>query len=219
MPTFAWWKLNDGSGTSAADASGNARNATLTNAPTWITGLGGSGALQFNGTNQSAATGNVSFTGGVISVSLWAKRNWATNNKYCPFFVHNYGAGQGIGFYVTGGAFQDWTQGALILVGNGYNSGVAPRVLAQFPAFADGTWLHIVGVLGPNNNDLYVNGVRLIPFHSATASVPNITTQPMGFGGNTGTSDFGDHAEDDIRIFTSALTASQVYGLFLAGPV
>lgn len=30
-----WWKLDDGSGSSAADSSGNGRNATLVNTPTW----------------------------------------------------------------------------------------------------------------------------------------------------------------------------------------
>src|ERR1019366_5109600 len=47
-----WWKLDDGSGTSAADSSGTGNTGTLTNGPAWTTGGMNNGALSFNGTNS-----------------------------------------------------------------------------------------------------------------------------------------------------------------------
>ena len=47
-----WWKLDDGSGTSAMDSSGNGNTGTLNNSPTWTTSGMNGGALTFNGTNQ-----------------------------------------------------------------------------------------------------------------------------------------------------------------------
>lgn len=35
----AWWRFNEGTGTSAADSSGNGNTATLTNGPTWVPGI------------------------------------------------------------------------------------------------------------------------------------------------------------------------------------
>tara|TARA_R100000808_G_C2145377_1_gene153200 strand:+ start:421 stop:1395 length:975 start_codon:yes stop_codon:yes gene_type:complete len=37
----AWWKLNEGTGTSAADSSSNSNTATLVNTPTWSTNTAG----------------------------------------------------------------------------------------------------------------------------------------------------------------------------------
>ena len=42
------WKLDDGSGTVAADSSGNGHNGTLQGNPQWIEGLFGM-ALEFDG--------------------------------------------------------------------------------------------------------------------------------------------------------------------------
>jgi len=44
----AEWKLDDGTGTSAVDSSGNGNTGTLTNGPTWTAGNTG-GALSFTG--------------------------------------------------------------------------------------------------------------------------------------------------------------------------
>ena len=46
-----YWTFDDGSGTTAADSSGNGYTATLVNGPTWITGKIG-GAISANGVNQ-----------------------------------------------------------------------------------------------------------------------------------------------------------------------
>lgn len=49
---IAWYKFNDGSGTNAADSSGNGNNASLYYFPTdnsqWVPGVVGGGALFFN---------------------------------------------------------------------------------------------------------------------------------------------------------------------------
>lgn len=49
---IAWWKFDDGSGTSAVDASGNGHTGTLQNGPSWTTGQIG-GAVNFDQTTYS----------------------------------------------------------------------------------------------------------------------------------------------------------------------
>src|SRR4030095_10522659 len=48
----AYWKFDEGSGTSAADASGNGNTATLVNGPVWTAGRVGN-ALYFDGINDN----------------------------------------------------------------------------------------------------------------------------------------------------------------------
>ncbi len=43
-----WWRLDEGSGTTAYDSSGNGRHGTLLGNPQWVTGKIG-GALEFDG--------------------------------------------------------------------------------------------------------------------------------------------------------------------------
>src|SRR5262249_7954581 len=50
-----WWKFDEGSGTTSADASGNSNTASLVGGPTWTAGRVGPGSLTFNGTTQSLA--------------------------------------------------------------------------------------------------------------------------------------------------------------------
>ena len=72
-----YWKLDEGSGTTAADASGSGNTATLINSPSWTAGETGS-ALNFvaGGKGYVSASGAGSlanlFTHG-MSVSVWIK--------------------------------------------------------------------------------------------------------------------------------------------------
>jgi len=55
---YAWWHLNELTGSVASDASGNGRNGDLINSPTWLAGKLNN-CLLFNGTNQSINCGNL----------------------------------------------------------------------------------------------------------------------------------------------------------------
>ena len=47
---IAWWKLDDGAGSTAQDSSGKAHPGTLQGSPQWVAGRF-DGALSFNGSN------------------------------------------------------------------------------------------------------------------------------------------------------------------------
>jgi hypothetical protein len=68
-----WWNFDEGSGTSAADSSGNSNTGTLTNGPTWTASGKINGALSFNGTNQDVhvTTATDLIGGGPATVSAW----------------------------------------------------------------------------------------------------------------------------------------------------
>jgi hypothetical protein len=58
ISTYAHWMLNELSGTNAADSSGNGRDGTAVNSPSWVTGKLNK-CLQFNGINQYVNCGDI----------------------------------------------------------------------------------------------------------------------------------------------------------------
>jgi hypothetical protein len=74
------WTLDDGSGTTVADISGNDNHGTIVNNPTWIAGVSG-GALEFHGLGVSGGGGDYIDCGhspslditGPISIALWIR--------------------------------------------------------------------------------------------------------------------------------------------------
>ncbi len=74
VPTpAAHWTFDDGSGTIAADSSGNGHNGTLGAGVSWVAGNVGSGAISLAGTSTGVVTvtGPVVNTAGSFTVSAW----------------------------------------------------------------------------------------------------------------------------------------------------
>src|SRR5581483_207551 len=77
LATIDYWTFDEGSGTNAADASGNSRTAILQSGASWATGKVGSSALSLNGTSNSYADvpTTVVNTTESFSVAAWVKLN------------------------------------------------------------------------------------------------------------------------------------------------
>src|SRR6185295_4113257 len=71
--------MNEGSGTTLADASGTGHTGTLVNGPAWVAGQATYGqALSFDGVNDAVSVANPStynFGTADFTIELWAKRN------------------------------------------------------------------------------------------------------------------------------------------------
>jgi len=74
------WMLDEGSGTTVSDSSGNGNDGTIVNKPTWITGING-GALEFHGLGAAGGGGDYMDCGndaslditGPTSIALWIR--------------------------------------------------------------------------------------------------------------------------------------------------
>jgi hypothetical protein len=78
------WHLDEGSGTTSADSSGNGNTATLTNSPTWTTGYSGY-ALSGNGSSSYVSANLGTWFGGnnTLTASAWV---YATSTTNGPLF-------------------------------------------------------------------------------------------------------------------------------------
>lgn len=72
------WNMDEGSGTTSIDSSGNGYNGIITGSPVWVAGINGQ-ALQFNGSNGISLPGipNTAVGGvnGKMLVMAWVKPN------------------------------------------------------------------------------------------------------------------------------------------------
>ncbi len=210
------WRLDENTGATAADASGNANPAGLANAPEWVAGVAGA-ALRFDGGKGFAAVERpVLDTGSDYSVSAWVKLehtdNWATavsqDGANVSGFLLQYSLGGVDRFTMT---VPEW------------DGTDAPSIRARAPAPpALNQWTHLVGVRDVARGELrlYVDGVL------ADAVPCTVTWRARGstvigrarWGNST---DFFPGAVDDVRVVQRALDAADAAWLhhYPGGPL
>ena len=203
--------LDEGSGTTAADASGNGNTGALLNGPTWTTGTS-AGALNFDGVNDtlyiaSAASLNTVTTG--VTVAAWVYRpanqsggvsvvSREVGTSYYEHYYLGFEDGKYRWFVNTSSGYSDTTIGSLAPVGQ---------------------WLHLVGTYDGATVKLYVNGVlQFSTPHSGTFAT-DTTGLTIGASHNdashTPAEAFGGKI-DEVDLYAQALTQAEVLTLYQA---
>jgi YD repeat-containing protein len=205
------WAFDEGSGTVAADSSGNGNNATLLNGPTWTQGRVGAGAVSFDGVDDRLTTANPSAVPNNFTVSFWANPDAA--HEIDPEGTSGVGgvSGQRYAWWPT---FQPGGDaGAGISVGtNGvsvYEHGFShmPATLV-YQAQISG-WTHVAVVYENKQPKLYLNGVLV---KTGLVSPRNaVWTTPQDVGGNV--YGFYDGQLDDVRLYGGAVSAADISAL------
>ncbi|MEU1275610.1 LamG-like jellyroll fold domain-containing protein [Streptomyces sp. NPDC005799] len=199
------WNLDDKTGTSAADTTGNTP-ATLTGGAAWTTDPDRGAALNLNGTTAYAATTAPGVdTSGSFTVSAWVKLN-ALSGTNSTFLSQSddpsVGAANGFQLYYSSGA-QVWAFGRH----NDDTSSTSFTAAYGAKAVA-GKWTHLVGVYDADADQLllYVNGHL-----SATKPYAGTTWNaagPVQFGRRLFQGTYGEYANgrlSDVRLYATAL--------------
>lgn len=202
----AYWALNEGSGTSTLDISGNS-NAGQINGAIWVTGRLGKG-LSFNGSSNTIDINKpVVKTAASFTVAAWVQTTDLSN-----FHTAVSQDGSNVsGFFlqlIPGGQF------AFSLLASDSTSSATVRALSTSNAVQN-TWYHLAGAYdaGAGQIHLYVNGV-LQSTQSVTAAWNASGETVIGrakFGGNA---DFWSGLIDEVRLYNYALNASQITALY-----
>ncbi|WP_035615382.1 LamG-like jellyroll fold domain-containing protein [Haloferula sp. BvORR071] len=192
-----WWKLDDSSGTTAADSSGNGRVGTL-NAPLpqWVTAGRLGGALQFTGElNQGVVVANQTALNPTEAITLtaWVKAvDWGGNRRIVQ-------KGNNDNQY-------------RLLAENGklvWHISGAGRIETDLPPA--NTWFHVAATYDRTQMRVYVNGEE-VASQAQTAAIPT-TTNALNIGTKTTGSTAGDHMNgylDDVRLYSRALAANEI---------
>ena len=72
---LGWWKLDDGTGTVAADSSGNGNDGTFVGDPEWVAGKFGSGLLFDGQGGERVSLGGLDVPSGAMTITCSFKAN------------------------------------------------------------------------------------------------------------------------------------------------
>ena len=207
----AWWKMDEGSGTTTADSSGNGYTMTLVSgySPTWVTGLIGAYCLNFNGSQHAKYIGGGFPTTAVNSTfTMWL---------YCPSGGNsiqvincNSSGTDGLGICINSGALDltyPWAGD------NMFNSLTVPRDTWIFAAVVK-TGTSAIGYIWTLSSNTYVS--QTISLLANTTGNGNaglgILLANIQFYGYSYMTYIGKI--DDFRQYNRALTFSEVQAIY-----
>ena len=175
-----YWKLDDASGTSATDSSGNANTGTLTNGPTWTTGQIG-GATNFDGTDDYVvASHNAVLNAYPITVSGWIQTSTVDGGSASRGIIGKYRSGSADGYliYLYQGGVRAW-----YFRDPSNNVYTGTSGLGMDGGFvSDGNWHNVTLTIDATGGKFYVDGVKKASLAWTGTPGPMTTTQPFCVG-------------------------------------
>ena len=223
-----WWKLDECTGTTAYDSSGNSNNGTITAGDTsgsndsvgtcssgagdemWDNGTTGklNYSLDFDGTNDyvdmgDPSDGSLDFGTSNFTTAAWIKSSTAATQ----FFLQ-----KGATAVATEGYSTQLGSGGQIIsrICDGTNR---PTVSSTNVTLNDGVWHHIATVYNRDNNTayLYVDGHLNNSADISSISGNSIdSTQDFYISRITANGDLFDGQIDDVRLYNYALSQTQI---------
>ena len=205
----AYWSFNEGSGTIAHDFSGNGNNGTLsgTTIPVWTNGKFGK-ALTFDG-----STSNVAFSFNATPI------NTIQRLTFSAWIKTSVGTGVENNVIEIGGNYNSWAiyidsgdggMPSLSLTGN-WSTG---RVKATTNV-KDGKWHLVTGTFDGTTGTIYIDGNAQNSAAVTLKSQTGVLSSAIGM--NIGGGDPWNGQIDEVRIYSRALSASEVSNLYNQG--
>lgn len=192
-----YWKLDDGSGSTAIDSSGYGNNGTLTNMDPetdWVTGKI-NGALDFDGTNDYVSLSPIpTLAGKSVTIAAWIKAD-DVSASYYHSIVSQYDPTEEVGYI-------------LCLYGD------KPRLYINYWTSATSTesintsdWFHIVGTYDNFKAKIYVDG--------GLKATEKMLLGEAGVNHDAyigrGSTSYFDGKIDDVRIYNWAMDIVEIW--------
>ena len=201
------WTFDEGSGTTAADSSGNGYTATQVSSTTgsgWVAGKSGNAynlaRFHVNALDSAA----LDLGGGTaVTLSTWVKGRTGTSWEGIAGFENNPSDIWGLKLNKNP---ISWN-----VAGNGLIS--SPETIATYAAATADGWVHLAGVFGQGNtHTLYVNGSPVVSGTSTNVITDFTGIFAMGtYSNGTNSSTF---SIDDVQVYDQALDSTEVASLF-----
>ena len=207
-----WWRLDEGSGITINDSSGNDHHGTVQGTPVWGFGPEGfSGALGFSETT-GAYCGVFDPTGGTgtFTLTLWCL--WDGTQSIQHFLTKSNGWGATTAMFqieVKGGHSDPARVDRLHLAYQG-----APQAVLNLVPHNE--WVHLALVFDGTHATGYLNGVDDVG-PQPTGIGPNVDAPIIIGASHTAEGRTFQGFLDDVRIFNEALPAGQIQAIMQGG--
>ncbi|USK36705.1 discoidin domain-containing protein (plasmid) [Bacillus sp. F19] len=199
----AQWKLDEGSGITATDSTGNKNHTgTLINNPEWSASGKIDGALSFNGSNSKVDIGSSPALNetDAMTITGWFKTSQSASSGNVSIMSHN---GHFTGLQLDGagrGRAQYWIDGS-------------PNTLSFDWTYSDNKWHHYAASYDKRKGmTLYVDGTRVAE-DPMTLGALSTTTAHFELGNSETGNEAYNGMLDDVRVYRGALTHSEVQQL------
>ncbi|YCM46919.1 LamG-like jellyroll fold domain-containing protein (plasmid) [Verrucomicrobiaceae bacterium 227] len=192
---YAWWTLDETTGSTAADSSGNNRVGIVTGAIAWMPGIVG-GAACFNGTDTDITYDLIDTTLPAYSASFWALPSSLGQPNYSGVF-NNSSSGSDFQFDVNGGNPGEYQFKIL-------EAGTRIGTVAE-------SWTHFAVVCDGNDTRVYLNG----QLKAVREAGGNVFGQ-LQLGKDRNGSPRFHGCIDELRVWERAIDRSEIYDLFSA---
>jgi Concanavalin A-like lectin/glucanases superfamily len=192
------WGFNEGTGTTAADASGHGNQGTLTST-TWSTQGRFGNALSFNGSSSLVRVADSASLdlSSAMTLSAWIRptvnqSGWRTilQRQTDAYFLN---------------ASND--SGALRPAGGGTFGGNTSFVSGP-TANPVNAWTHVALTYDGTTKRLFVNGTQVAS--AATTGTIEATDNPLWIGGNNPYGEYFNGLIDEVRVYNRALTQTDI---------
>jgi hypothetical protein len=198
----AHWTLNETSGETAHDKSGNGHDGSLIGGPQWVQGMLG-GAAAFDGVDDYIDFGNPQdFPAGTSARSITA---WVTTTNLDGGWVAAAAYGSPAGSQAFG-----FARNGRLLSGFGYGNDLT---VADF--FETDTWYHLALTYDGSTASLYVDGELML----ADAKVWNLNLSRAHIGRQINdAAEFWAGNVDDVRVYSHTLSPTEIHDVMIGTP-
>lgn len=208
----AYWRLDESAGSVVADQSGRGHQATAdygsnlwekTPAPTRFANAGSYHFQDVAGARITAPLVTTQVDN--VALTLWARRDGDPTHNTALFYNGHTGTG-GYGLFLLPGS----NRVALLLGGLAlYDLGYSPPV---------GQWVHYALTRTAGTWRLYVNGVQQAATTNTAPRDPSLGPYTGTFIGSNGWGENFAGQIDDVRVYTRALSPTEIESLALGNP-
>jgi hypothetical protein len=198
---IGYWAFSEGSGTTAADSSGQGNNATLSGGASWTTDCAGNNnALLTNGAGGIAQTASKFSPPDVGTVAFWLR---STGAPATTARILGLGGDWEIRQQTDGRVIAD-------LCGDG-----GTTVGTTTPLSEAGRWYHFTATFDSSNEAyaIYVDG-QLEVSGTNSAAMSQQAANFLSFGTRTGSSEYWSGALRDVRVYSRKLCPSEIAALY-----
>jgi len=196
-----WWKMDDGSGTVAADSSPNGSDAEFSGGPLWVAGHF-EGALEFDGVDDCLVAPALNMNTDRATFTAWVWCNGIQTEYAAIMFCRGGGTISGLDFKPNNTMGYHWNDATWSYVG---------------PAVPVNEWVFLALVVDPSQARFYMNTADTFATHINSNPVEPFSSS-LYIGQDSQGGRWFKGRLDDCRVYKRDLTQDEIRAVMLPAP-